>query len=74
MHWFDHPIASYAVGYRKPDLEIYRITLDRAGVSPPRAVFIDDVLSHVHAARSLGIRSHQFVNAAKLLKDLDGIL
>jgi FMN phosphatase YigB (HAD superfamily) len=74
MKWFDHPIASYAVGYRKPDLEIYRLTLDRAGVSPSRAIFIDDVLLHVHAARSLGIRSHQFVNAAKLLQDLNGIL
>jgi HAD superfamily hydrolase (TIGR01509 family) len=74
MHWFDYPVASYAVGYRKPDLAIYRVTLDRAGVSPSRAVFIDDVLSHVHAARSLGIRSHQFVNAVKLRNDLDGIL
>src|SRR6266700_2464220 len=37
MHWFDHPVASYAVGYRKPDLDIYRVTLEMAGVSPSRA-------------------------------------
>src|SRR4029077_17158089 len=65
MNWFDLLIASYAVGRRKPDLEIHRLTLRQMGVSPERALFIDDVLSHVHAARSLGIRSHQFHNASK---------
>jgi epoxide hydrolase-like predicted phosphatase len=74
MQWFDHPVASFAVGHRKPDLEIYRITLRQAGVSPSQAVFIDDVKAHVVAAQSLGIRSFHFLNAAKLRNDLDGIL
>jgi epoxide hydrolase-like predicted phosphatase len=74
IKWFDHPIASYAVGYRKPEIDIYRLTLHRAGVSPERAVFIDDVESHIRAAKSLGIRAHQFISAPQLLADLDGIL
>jgi epoxide hydrolase-like predicted phosphatase len=74
MHWFDHPVASFAVGHRKPDPEIYRITLRRAGMSPSQAIFIDDVKAHVVAAQSLGIRSYHFLNAAKLLHDLDGLL
>ena len=74
IEWFDHPIASYAVGQRKPDLDIYRTTLHRAGVSPTKAVFIDDIEAHVLAARSLGIRAHQFISAPQLVRDLDGIL
>lgn len=74
MKWFDHPVASYAVGCRKPDDEIYRITLQSAGVSPQRALFIDDVAAHIAAARSIGIQAHQFINAQQLVRDLDGIL
>jgi putative hydrolase of the HAD superfamily len=74
MQWFEPAIASFEIGHRKPAAEIFRHTLQRTGVSPSRAVFIDDVLSHVHGARSLGIRSHQFSSAAKLLADLNGIL
>jgi putative hydrolase of the HAD superfamily len=74
MHWFDHPIASFAVGQRKPDLDIYRTTLHAAGVAPPQALFIDDVEEHVLAARALGMRAYQFINARQLIKDLDGVL
>ncbi|MFA5975789.1 MAG: HAD family phosphatase [Elusimicrobiota bacterium] len=74
MKWFDFPVASYAVGYRKPDEAIYRIVLKKAGVAPDRAVFIDDMDSHVQAARALGIRAHQFTSAHQLRKDLAGIL
>jgi len=74
MGWFDHPIASFAVGQRKPDLDIFRTTLHIAEVTPSQAIFIDDMESHVLAARSLGIRAHQFVNARQLANDLDGIL
>jgi len=74
IEWFDHPVASWAVGQRKPDLDIYRTTLHIAGVTPQKAVFIDDVEAHVLAARSLGLRAHQFVNARQLIQDLDGIL
>ena len=74
MAWFDVPIPSYAVGHRKPDPEIYRLTLERAGISPARALFIDDVPGHVRAAQAVGIRGLQFLSAVKLLRDLDGIL
>jgi len=74
MRWFDYPVASFEVGHRKPELEIYRLVLRRAGVLPSQAVFIDDVPSHVRAAKSLGMRSHQFYNASQLLIDLNGVL
>jgi putative hydrolase of the HAD superfamily len=74
MKWFEHPIASYAVGHRKPELEIYQLTLKRARVPAERAIFIDDVKAHIIAAKSLGIRGHHFISPKKLKKDLDGVL
>ncbi len=74
IQWFDHPVASWEVGQRKPDFDIYRTTLHAAGVAPQKAVFIDDVESHVVAARALGMQAYQFINAPQLLRDLDGLL
>ena len=75
MHWFDYPVPSYETGHRKPDPEIFRLTLARAGgVAPERTVFIDDMECHILAARQLGIRSHQFFSAEQLRADLNGIL
>jgi epoxide hydrolase-like predicted phosphatase len=74
MNWFDHPVASYAVGYRKPDAEIFRIVLRQAGIAPQRAIFIDDVESHIQAAKSVGMRAYQFINARQLRQDLADIL
>jgi epoxide hydrolase-like predicted phosphatase len=74
IQWFDHPVASWAVGQRKPDPDIYRTTLHMAGVTPQKAIFIDDVEEHVTAAKALGIRAYRFINARQLALDLEGIL
>jgi putative hydrolase of the HAD superfamily len=74
MGWFDHPIASCDVGLRKPDPDIFREALHIAEVTPGKTIFIDDMEEHVLAARSLGIRAHQFINARQLINDLDGVL
>ncbi len=74
MEWFEHPIASYAVGHRKPELEIFHLTLKRAKVEPSKAIFIDDLAAHTRAAKSIGIRSHTFTHASKLKKDLEDVL
>jgi putative hydrolase of the HAD superfamily len=74
MNWFDHPVASYAVGYRKPDAEIFRIVLRQANIPPQRAVFIDDLESHIHAAKAVGLRAYQFITAEQLRQDLGDLL
>ena len=74
MNWFDHPVASYATGYRKPDAEIFRVVLRQANIPPQRALFIDDVESHIHAARAIGIRAYQFISADQLRRDLVDVL
>ena len=72
--WFEHPIASYAVGQRKPEASIYRTVLKRAGVKPSQAIFIDDIKAHITAAKKIGIRGHVFTHAKRLRRDLKDIL
>lgn len=53
---FDCIVDSSHEGVRKPDPAIYRIALERVGVTDPaRAVFLDDFEANVVAARALGM-------------------
>ncbi len=75
LKWFDHPIASYAIGLRKPEKAIYQKVLELAGNVPAdKAMFFDDVQEHITAARALGIEAHQFTSAAQLRRDLAHVL
>jgi putative hydrolase of the HAD superfamily len=55
---FDELVLSCEVGCAKPDPRIYRLTLDRLGVAPGDALFVDDVAENVEAAESIGMQSH----------------
>lgn len=70
---FDVVFCSGDEGVVKPDPAAFGITLERLGVAPERAVFVDDTLGHVEAARSLGIRSILFTTAEALVNQLDDI-
>lgn len=67
---FDDVITSFETGMRKPEEGIYRLALDRAGVEPDRALFIDDHEDFVAAARDIGITGVVFKDAEGLAKDL----
>ncbi len=54
----------------KPDPAIYRLAIERFGIDPAGAFFIDDVAANVAAAESVGIAGHQFVDAATLEREL----
>ena len=69
LAWFHGLILSYEVGTAKPDAAIFRLALDRAEVRPEAAVFVDDQLANVEAARDLGIDAIQFLNSAQLLNE-----
>ena len=58
----------------KPDPRIYQILIERYGVEPSRAVFIDDSEKNVRAAENLGFHALHFISAEKLRRDLDPIL
>ncbi len=68
---FQVQIFSHQVGFRKPNIEIYQLTLDRLQISANQGLFIDDRDENVEAAKNLGIYGHVFVNAITLRKDLE---
>ena len=51
---FETLIISAEEGVRKPQEEIYARTAQRLNVLPGQAVFVDDVLENVEAARACG--------------------
>ncbi|MDE1865591.1 MAG: HAD family phosphatase [Candidatus Micrarchaeota archaeon] len=66
----DRVYASCYLKMSKPGQEIYRYVLDREGVKPQEAVFIDNLLINVKGARKIGIKGVHFVGYGKLVKDL----
>lgn len=54
----------------KPDPAIYRLAIERFGVDPAGALFIDDVAKNIAGAESVGIAGHVFEDAASLERDL----
>ncbi len=54
----------------KPDPAIYALAIERFGIDPAGALFIDDVAKNVAGAESVGIAGHRFVDAATLEREL----
>ena len=54
----------------KPDAVIYQLALERFGLAPGEAIFIDDSLPNVVAARENGFVGHHFTDAAVLRSEL----
>lgn len=54
----------------KPDPAIYRLAIERFGIDPAGALFIDDVAANIAGAESVGIAGHRFVDAATLERAL----
>ena len=50
----------------KPDPAIYYLALDRFGLKPAEALFIDDREINVEGARAVGMQAHLFVDADDL--------
>ena len=58
--FFDVIVVSYEVGCAKPDPAIYRICLDKLQVEGAKALFVDDRLENLEAARTLDIQTLHF--------------
>jgi 2-haloacid dehalogenase len=54
----------------KPDAAIYQLALTRFGLPPGEAIFIDDNLANVVAARENGFVGHHFTDAHRLYEVL----
>jgi epoxide hydrolase-like predicted phosphatase len=74
LELFDEVYCSGDEGVVKPDPIAFERTLERLGVAPEEAVFIDDTLGHVEAARALGLHGIHFTTAEALADELAELL
>ena len=71
---FEDIVDSAFVGMRKPDPEIYRLTLDRLGLPPEAFSFVDDIELNCDAAREVGLLAVHFRDTAKAIAELEALL
>jgi 2-haloacid dehalogenase len=73
LSWFRDIVVSGEVGFIKPDPRIFQVLLDRNGIAPESAVFIDDVAVNAAAASRLGIHGIHFRSPDQLRRDLAAV-
>lgn len=73
MDWFDGIVVSGEEKVIKPDPRIFRILLDRYGLSAGETVFIDDNPRNAQAATALGMHGVHFRSAPELRRELAGL-
>jgi epoxide hydrolase-like predicted phosphatase len=71
---FDELIISAEVKMVKPDPRIFHLVLERLGVRPAEAVYVDDIWENVVAARREGLFAIQYQDAQTTLGELDRCL
>lgn len=71
---FDFKVLSCEVGVWKPDVKIYQHALQKLGVKPEEAVFIDDQHKNIAAAGALGIHGIIFHDTEQLKIGLAALL
>jgi putative hydrolase of the HAD superfamily len=71
---FDVVVDSAFVGSRKPEPEIYRLTLERLGVAAESALLIDDLELNCAGARALGIEAVWFQSTEQAVAEIEAAL
>ena len=66
----DGIVISGAEKVAKPDLQIFRILLERYSLNPQESLLIDDNISNINAAKELGIAGIRFTSPSKLKNQL----
>jgi epoxide hydrolase-like predicted phosphatase len=71
---FEVVVDSAFVGVRKPDREIFEITLRELGVAPQAALLVDDIDVNCDAARRLGMRAVHFRSNEQAIAAIEAAL
>jgi putative hydrolase of the HAD superfamily len=71
---FETVVDSGFVGMRKPDPEIYALTLARLDLPAEACVFIDDLEHNVVAAREVGLHAVHFRETDQAIADVRAVL
>ena len=67
---FDLLLAGDVVPKKKPDPAIYRLAVERLGVSAERCVFVDDVAAYLVPAREMGMTVVHQVDTRRTISQL----
>lgn len=70
LSWFDGILVSGQELMKKPDKRIFNLLCDRYQIDPNQALFIDDNVHNIFAAREFGLHSIHFLNSDQLKSDL----
>ncbi len=71
---FELVIDSAFVGMRKPDPEIYALTVQRLGVPAAECLFVDDFEHNCSAAREAGMTAVVYRDPQQALTEIRGVL
>ena len=71
---FDVVVDSAFVGMRKPDPEIFELTLERLGLSAGECVFVDDTEVNCQTARELGMAAVWFRSSQQAIAEVEAAL
>lgn len=67
---FEVQVFSHDTGMCKPDPDIYKLCLDKIGITAKEAVYIDDRESNLIPAKNLGMTTIHFSNPKRLRENL----
>lgn len=73
---FEVIVDSAYVGLRKPEPEIYELTLERLGdgIGASDCLFVDDVEVNIDTARALGMQAVHFLNNEQAISEIEAAL
>jgi putative hydrolase of the HAD superfamily len=71
---FELVVDSGFVGYRKPERQIYDITLERLGLPASACLFVDDMEINCEAARDLGFIAVQYHDPGQAIAEVRAAL
>jgi putative hydrolase of the HAD superfamily len=71
---FDFVVDSAFVGTRKPEPEIYALTLERIGLPAHECAFLDDLEVNVEAAREHGMHAILYRDTGRAIAELASVL
>jgi putative hydrolase of the HAD superfamily len=71
FHKDDPFVFSHRLNVAKPDPDIFRLALQSIGATAQNTIFVDDLLENVLAARAIGMRAFQFIDARTLTNELE---
>jgi len=70
LSWFEGVVASGIERMRKPHPEFFQVLFDRYSIDPARAVFIDDNIANIEAAKKLNLNTIAFQSPDQLRTSL----